>query len=584
MSFDRLRELLLPRRRPGSWPKTPRTRAHFLSVVLVAALLSAYTAKWATDVRGMLFDADCQTDDVRVGLAAFHRFDPEPLLTDDPLAGDLYLMYMPAVRGLYRATVPFVGLPKATKYIQGLALLLLAAASFVLLRSKRAGFAAAALLLFFSLHEPYVFNRIAGGLGRAFIFPFLALWLAGAIAKNERLRAVVTLVASISQANAALIMLGAEGLLVAWEMALALLRLGKKYSLRHPSVRRFLRLIVLGVFCFLLTSVYSATVNPQLGSFVSYEEASKNPAFLKGNYWENELPFSDPVKEFRKWTESPIRELGRSRTWAYLGIFLIAALALAARAHSPLPLALLCSSIVCYTAARILAFRLYSPERYYSFGGVISAIALFVVAVGCTQLFRKRGRAARATLRNYAAAALIAVVWIAAGRTGVAEGSSSCVITQKQNLPLYNFIRTLPKDVRILAHPHDADDIPWWTGRATTGGFEMCMVWFVDAHQRCMKTMREALLAYYAIDRNELYDYLEREKITHILVQRERVGSQFAVKSGVAEPLQSELKKWLAGKTPIQFMLARVPNDAVVFRHGNYELVEVTKLKSLAPR
>ncbi len=565
-----------------------------MSIILLALLLGAYTAKWVTDLSPMLVDPSCQTDDVRVGLAAFHRFDRTPSLVEDPLAEDLYLMYMPAVRLLYRAVVPIAGLPVATKIVQAIALAMIAFAGLILIRSRRAGLAAGVLLIFLAMHEAYVINRIAGGLGRAFIFPFMLLWFAGAVTKNERLRAIVALLASIAQANAAMIVLLAEGLLLLLDLGISIWRKRKtwKFSFQDPVIARGVRLTVLGVLCVALASIYSATVNPKLGSFISYEAALKNPAFIRGNYWENELPFPNPVEEFSRAVSSPLKEqykpganflskawesTGKSGPLAVLAMLLVLAFAYSRRI-ALIPLALLAASAACYAAARAMAFRLYSPERYYAFGGPMTAIALIVIAIGCTHILRKKK--VRAVIQNYAAVAFIALVWMSSGRTGVADGSAACVISEKPNLALYRYLETLPPEIRILAHPHDADDIPWWAGRATTGGFEMCMVWFVDAHERCVTRMTNALHGYYAVDRRALLDYLSSDRITHILIHKERLGPQFAVKSGVAEPIQTVLKKWLAGKTSAAFVLNALPADAVIFRHGPFELIDIAKLKS----
>jgi hypothetical protein len=105
-------------------------------------------------------------------------------------------------------------------------------------------------------------------------------------------------------------------------------------------------------------------------------------------------------------------------------------------------------------------------------------------------------------------------------------------------------------------------------------------VWFVDAHERCVKRMHDGLLAYYATDRAKLLEFIDAEKLTHILVQKERVGPLFAVRSGVAEPIQSELKKHLAGKKAEQFVLNRPPTSAILFTHGQYQLLDVAALKA----
>lgn len=566
-----------------------------MSVVLLALLIGAYTAKWITDLRPTLVDPTCQTDDVRVGLAAFHRFDNPPSLVEDPLTADLYLMYMPAVRLLYRIVVPFTGLPVAAKIMQGLALGMIALAAFILMRSRRAGLAAGVLLLFLAMHEWYIIDRIAGGLGRAFIFPFLLLWFAGAVTKNERLRAIVALLASISQANAAIILLLAEGLLYLLDLGISIWRKRKnwRFSLQDPVIARGVRLTALGVLCVVLASTYTASVRPQIGSFPTFEQASKNPAFIKGNYWENELPFPDGVEEFERTLASPLKAHFRpganflSKGWekageraplVALGLFVVLAL-IFARRQAAIPLAFLAASVACYVAAKELAFRLYSPERYYAFGGPMTTIAVLVIALGCTHFWLKKKKW-RSTIQNYVAAGFIILLWMASGRTGMAPSSAACVISEKPLRPLYDFLKTLPPEIRIMAHPHDSDDIPWWAGRATTGGFEMCMVWFVDAHQRCIDWMNNAVRAYYAIDRGALYKYLEQDKITHILIHKDRLGPEFAKKSRVAEPIQTTMSAVQAGKASNVFVLNYVPQNSIIFRFGQYEVVDVEKMKA----
>ena len=77
-------------------------------------------------------------------------------------------------------------------------------------------------------------------------------------------------------------------------------------------------------------------------------------------------------------------------------------------------LAILCATLVAYGAARLLAFRLYNPERYLSFGMTAVSLALAVSALGglWPRLADRRSRAVR---RNLAAAAVIVAVWLVAG-------------------------------------------------------------------------------------------------------------------------------------------------------------------------
>src|SRR5690606_26367411 len=123
-------------------------------------------------------------------LFPFHAYGSAGTLGDDPIAEEMLSAVPWGVRLLYFVFVPLFDVYVAAKLVQLVAFGILVWAAVVLARARRAGLAAAALLLFFFFHTTFAVDRIAGGLPRAFGFPCFALWLAGVLAQNSRVRFV----------------------------------------------------------------------------------------------------------------------------------------------------------------------------------------------------------------------------------------------------------------------------------------------------------------------------------------------------------------------------------------------------------
>ena len=159
----------LPNGRPGlSWERLrPRTRLHWVSCLLLWAIVLVYAVVWVNAHRGYLFDPLLQNDDARTSLFAYHQYGSEPTLADDPIAHDIAVRLPPGTWLQYRLLTPLVGLYTASKVVQFICLALVAWTAVLLCRSRRAGLAGALLLVFLMLHTPYVVNRIGGGFPRS---------------------------------------------------------------------------------------------------------------------------------------------------------------------------------------------------------------------------------------------------------------------------------------------------------------------------------------------------------------------------------------------------------------------------------
>jgi hypothetical protein len=538
---------------------------------------AAYLLVWVRGNADLLFDPLVQADDARTYLFPVHRHG-EGILTGDPLAADMALYTPPLLRALYAVLVPWTGLHAAAKVVQGLCFAVVLAAGWTLLRARRAGLAGAVLLVFLFLHTPFVVNRTAGGLPRSFAFPAIALWTAGALGGRARVRVAGVLLAAATYPVAMLILLAAEGLFV--------LRSGFRPT--RAMRRRLGRVALLAVAC--------AAV---LGGFVlgegrgdrvhSAEEARREPAFgPRGRL--SVFPLDDGGAGLVAALNAPFvasrllgkgaGPVGRALATATPLVLFAVLLLFVWTGLSPPPsgaAALLIGTIAVYVLAIALAFRLYAPDRYASYGGTAVALALPLWTLGLLAP-RLRGER-RAVVRNAAALAFVAAVWVVCGDGVVPRNGVD--LDGRTDASLYEFARGLPVESRIAAHPRDGDDLPLWAGRATVAGYETLQPWYVDSWRRQKERTKRLFAALYATDRETVLRFAEEEGVTHLLLRPDRYRQDFRSHARLFEPFDAYTARLLAGVARRDLVLAGVPAEAVVFRDRRFLVVDAARLRSL---
>ncbi len=551
---------------------------HYASWALLLGVSSAYLGVWLHGNWGMLVDPGLQTDDARTTLFPFHRYGSAGTLADDPIAREMLALVPPVVRLLYRVLVPIVDIFVAAKIVQAFALAILVWAAVVLGRARRAGWAAAALLVFFVLHDGFAIGRVAGGLPRAFAFPCFALWTAGVVASNRRARFAAPILAALTYPSAMNLLLAAEGL----------------YSLRGLGalasgvvLRRLKRYGILVALC-VLAALPAVVGDDDRGPIHTLEQAEQEPAFGKaGRLWL--LPFEKPTEALGHAFVDPLKPRGgspipRLKAWADRDPEMVATLLVALVLVVPLlrwgavpwaAAAFGAGSVTLYFLARTFAFRLYSPERYYSFG-MRATLLVLLVATFAQVWFWLRPRQ-RSSARNATAALLIFGVWSVSGN-GVIRGNGMELDVHRDQ-KMYEFIRTLPPDVRFASHILDGDGIPLFGARANMGGFETLQPWFVNSWARQKKRAFETLDALYATDADEVLSYAKRNHVTHFLINKNRYGAGLGKASGSFQPFSDYARAILRGRENRDLVFSRVPDEAVLFTEGRFKIVSVALLE-----
>ena len=585
---------LLPPGRPFRAPRRllPEGRFEWLAFGVLLLVFGLYGAAWVRGHWGMLTDPALQTDDARTALYPFHRYAAVPLLEHDAVADEMIGFTPPALRGLYFVAVRASGLHTGIKIVQAVAFLLILLAGAYLIAQRRSGWAAGLLLVFFILHSRGLVGGTVGGMTRGFVVPVLALWIAGVLAGSERMRYGATLVAALTHPSVMALLLATEGILATTA--------GVRGGGLRLTGRRLLRFAVLAILCVGMVLPFSLDQSRRVGRTHTFEEAVQE-GVLGPSGRAKHLPFGDPtgsaasrfiqpfVIDEKAGATGPDLTMGKplpavfeankrlDNTGALVFVSLLIVLALARLAPMPRAIvAIVAASFIMYLLARLLAFRLYAPERIYQYGMPAAGLMIAVGPLG--HLLPRLRRATRATVRNVAAAAVI-VLSVAATGDGIVP-KNGVSLDRRTGQALYDVVATLPKDVLIASHPNDGDDIPLWCGRSTVCGFETLQPWWVGHWQRGKGRAMDTLAALYATDRAAVLDYCRRYGVTHLLLRTDRYGADFKKRATVFEPLGAFVRELLERVGREDLALGTLPDSAVICRMRSYRLVDVLALEA----
>ncbi len=557
----------------------PRGGAQWMAAGLLVVVFALYLVVWIRGNDDFLFDPMRQNDDARGVLIALHRYAAEPLLVDDPIAHDLEIMLPPAFRYLHRGLVPVFGVYVSSNIVQGLCYGLIFVAGWVLVRSRRGGLAAGLLLLFMMLHTWMVGNRIAGGLPRAFGLPALALWVAGALTGSERVRYGAIVLSAAMYPSTLLIMLGAE----------AMIALGGRWRQPLGAARgRWVRFVLLLVVCAAIMLPYMAQ-RRELGRVPWLHEMQDDPV-IGGSGRVPLIKFRDPLAEYSRHLtfpfefrgETPFPRLGeRYEAMDHtvpLVILVLLLLLIPWRLAPPVPalIALLASATLLYYLGRVLAFRLYEPDRFIHYGILMCPILLTTSSLGL--IGYRWSERWRPVLRNVVVALFILGLCWAAG-DGIRR-HNAIVIAYGNEPALYDFVRSLPPDTRIAVHPKDGQGISYWTGRATTDHWETFGPILFAAWDRHRARTEDTLAALYATERQTVLDYAEAYDITHFWINTDRYGPEFR-DTELFRPLRDFAAALLQDvEAPDALVFSAIPQEAVVFAQDEMKLVAVARLRA----
>ena len=497
-----------------------------------------------------------------------NSFVPE-LYPNDPVVAyySLAAYSPPGYQFLMRGLAQVMDLQHAAEWVAiGLALISIGLTAFLGLKlGKKAG-AIAALAVFILCRCD---RLVDGGYPRSFGLVFLLL---GVIALRRRWWAVLGLVFATSP------LFYAPTVLNLAPATAIVLAVGIYRYRRLPH--GFWALFAFGCVGILMISlIYLKPPPPSIGPWYTPTEAKKMPEWKpKGR-----------TAFFRPWEilyfSSPVSGIGLTPKQALIA----AAVLLAAVAWRPrvIPTAgwgLLLGALAMFVAAHLLLFKLYLPSRYTSYAFPVFAmvaVAAYTRELKMTILSR-RSQLSRVLrpIAGIAAGAFCVAVFVSSAKN---VSAAFALPPYGENIsanvePVLVFLRTLPVDALIAAHPDDANIIPLRTQHSVLTNTETTIAF----NKAYYDHMRERLFAcfdlLYATDWATIDSVADKQGVSVFVVDTRRLTSPDDRPYWM--PFRAtNLPKIEAGKSA-GFAMLSPPADRVLFRHGDWTVLRVGGGKS----
>ena len=506
-------------------------------------------------------------DDARQHVYWTARFQDPTLFPDDLLTSFISsrLFDPPGYRLIYQLGVQFMDpLPFSqllTLLLLLLSLWLLDQISKEIIPHPRGRLFLGGLFLFFSLYDA------SGGFPRSFVFPLLLLFLL-LLQKRAFLWAAATvLLQAVLYPPIILNTLALAG----WDLLRRLIQ--------GPRDRRWLRdflflAAVIAVVALLLHSIYGEVDRGTMGKQVTLEEARAMPEFHPGG---RSSFFRDNLVSYLL--------IGRSGIGAIhlIGFAIILAtmgLVAGPRAIRLPSLALhLCwTSLLLFALAHLVLFRLHLPSRYTLFTLPLA----FMLAIGdSTGGFLEALKPAWARLRRRIPSSA-ARRWVGWGAFGILllvytylQGHVICrfdrqvVALEPVDREMLAFLESLPKESLVAGHPMDMDSVPLLSRRPVLANRELSLPYYMRYYRQVRRRLMDMLGAYYARRWEDVTAFVERYRVSAMVVRKTYFEPPFLEGRIYLEPFNSAIKAGWEGRTG-GFVLADPPRELRCFENERY--------------
>jgi hypothetical protein len=313
--------------------------------------------------------------------------------------------------------------------------------------------------------------------------------------------------------------------------------------------------------------LFGAPTAPELGPVASYAQAAVMPEFARGgrlDLWST----GGYAAVFRHgmtglgWSPRVMLAVAAAVVFAWL-----------AGQRRQLPFAawaMLITGLVFWLALRLfpqqLMFGLYLPNRHsrwviLAFGAMAIAAALYGL-VG--PLIRRVG-AARSSQVLAVLAPLVAAValWPQAHAQWSQPVDEDLQRTQA-------YLRGLPKDALIAAHPDVANYLPLYTRRSVLASTETSMPWMLGYYERVKPRLEASLQAAYATSMDDV-DRILGPYGVQVMV----TGPAAWHREGYLQPWDATVRELQARGREQGFALQSPPADRILFHSGEYYVVKV---------
>lgn len=391
-----------------------------------------------------------------------------------------------------------------------------------------AGNPAAFLAVAWLLHTRPLMQRITGGLPRGWAPVVLAMSLYFMIRGKPKAVLIALFVGCLTNPPATMIAALTWGLY----LTLGVIKKETRSRFKQP----FLTLLFLSPL-YLATVYYVIDRPAEVGEMASYETASTMPEFQRPHGRFPFVPLEAVSKEIRMYAYQPFghrlynpgRTVKRAMPWLVLaGILFFYGLGIVRRRQvvHPVLTVLFVSIVSVYFLSRLLAFKLYVPDRHLQIPMAIFLIVFFSSAIW--RGLQRHWPVAEDKLnlkKTYPAIIgtfiLIAVVLVGTG-DGL-YGAANFNYSRFKKGSAFEWIRKYSEPEALVAgHPTHIDGLPLFGERRAFVTTETSHPFYPVYYAEMKRRLEISLKAHYAKNLKEIVDLLAPEGVDYFIFSRKR--------------------------------------------------------------
>lgn len=545
-------------------------------------LMTAYLAAWCHNISPFWFNPRFTTDDAFQQAYPFHEVVSPGIFGNDDLISEMILGYLPPLHYWFSYAVTLLTQdPLLTgHWVMACQIALAAFFLFLTLRSL-GGIIPAAFGTIWFFHTTSVVNRITLGLARGWAPAILTSFLYFLVQRNIRGMGIVVVLGVLLNPPMALLCITAMGCYCIWT-----------YRSATPPIRsQLVRWLLLTLLLFSLPALYSNNRSPRIGKTVPYSIAEKMPEFHARGRFEF-VPMMRVIPELREYgfvaflhNRAPqAKKLRHIIPPIALGALLLLLITGRSQGRSLFPTPLLfflIGIIATYTASRVIAFKLFVPDRYLMIPLALLSIVGFTIAA-----WRLTADTAHPIRKLLPLAGLALFVSIGTG-TGL-----NADMNFNRDLASYggvwNWVReNTPRNTTIAGDPVHIDPAMLLGQRRAYATMETAFPLFDSYHQEISRRLNIVLRAHYAKSIDEFLEALGDEPVDYFIFRAPAFADNFEHTKRIFHPYTGRAYRLYLKNAPnfAYYELLNsggTPNSAIVPFHDEKSLVvDLTALKKL---
>ncbi|MCB0339189.1 MAG: hypothetical protein KDD53_06280, partial [Bdellovibrionales bacterium] len=435
-----------------------------------------------------------------------------------------------------------------------------------------AGVAPALISVAWLIHTRHIMQRLTAGLPRGWAAGVLTAGLYFLFKKNHSGMLILLAVGCFLHPPATLVIAVAYGI----QLSFGLINKSTRDQFRRP----FIRLLLLSPLY--VASVFFVVHRPaEIGQMVTLEQAASMPEFQNPGGRFPFVPLQSVSNDFhtfgfqaftgrffdpdKNWKDTFLDAMTNSNNfwernadWIIIaGLGLLISVSLL-RKRSPFPgetWYFLISLVIVYFASRLLAFKLYVPNRHLQFPMAIFFIAAFSIAAW--RAFYSS--AALKRTKNYSNSSLKAAWGSAFALAGVAfcvvlfsgsglRGAANFNYASTKKGQIFHWLKdNTPEASLIAGHPTFIDGVMLFAMRKGFVTSEVSHPFYQGYYKEMDRRLQISLKAHYAKDLRQLVEVLDPEGVDYFVFERRRFMPDQIVRQRYYAPLDVLVKDLTSG-------------------------------------